>query len=128
LVRYYRNRVFRAFFHALPENRLVRESQTRLAAAAILSRSARRSRLPDPLLCSSGLLFRQVGAQIPDGAHIPTWSFTTQVISICPFCPHVCITGIPLGPLASAVLLVEDAKSRVGVRRAGPLPPVGSLP
>jgi hypothetical protein len=48
-VRYYRNPVFRALFHALPENRLVRDRHTRLAAAAILSRSARRSRLPDPL-------------------------------------------------------------------------------
>ncbi len=35
-VRYYRNPVFRAFFHALPENRLVRDRHTRLAAAAIL--------------------------------------------------------------------------------------------
>src|SRR6185437_4342658 len=61
-VRYYRNPVFRVFFHALPENRLVRDRHTRLAAAAILSRSVRRSRLPDLLLCSSGLLARaQVG-------------------------------------------------------------------
>ena len=45
-VRYYRNPVFRAFFHALPENRLVRDRHTRLAAAAILSRFARRSRSP----------------------------------------------------------------------------------
>ena len=42
-VRYYRNPVFRAFFHALPENRLVRDRHTRLAAAAIHSRSARRT-------------------------------------------------------------------------------------
>ena len=34
-VRYYRNRVFRALFHALPENRLVRDSQTRLLREAI---------------------------------------------------------------------------------------------
>ena len=44
------------FFHAPPENRLVRDRHTRLAAAAILSRSAHRSRLPDLLLCNSGLL------------------------------------------------------------------------
>jgi hypothetical protein len=31
LVRYYRNRVFRAFFHAPPENRLGRDGHTRLA-------------------------------------------------------------------------------------------------
>ena len=43
-VRYYRNPVFRAFFHVLPENRLVRDRHTRLAAAPIHSRSARRSR------------------------------------------------------------------------------------
>ena len=70
-VRYYRNPVFRAFFHALPENRLVRDRQTRLAVAAILSRSARRSRLPDPLLCSSGLLFR--GSGFKSLAAHPSW-------------------------------------------------------
>ena len=46
-VRYYRNPVFRAFFHALPENRLVRDRHTQLAAA-ILSRSARRFRVAVP--------------------------------------------------------------------------------
>ena len=56
-VRYYRNPVFRVFFHALREIGSC-EIDTRLAAAAILSRSARRSRLPDLLLCSSGLLIR----------------------------------------------------------------------
>ena len=29
-VRYYRNRVFRPFFHALPDNRLLRDRDTRL--------------------------------------------------------------------------------------------------
>jgi hypothetical protein len=76
LVRYYRNRVFRAFFHASPENRLVRDRYRRLAAAAVLSRSARRSRLPDLLLCSSGPLFSGLGVQSPsrrtsERVHVP---------------------------------------------------------
>jgi hypothetical protein len=56
----------------------VRDRHTRLAAAAILSRSARRSRLPDLLLCSSGLLIRGFGVQVPGGAPVLTWGFTTS--------------------------------------------------
>jgi hypothetical protein len=78
-VRYYRNPVFRALFHALPENRLVRDRHTRLAAAAILSRSARRSRLPDLLLCNSGLLIPWFLDRVSGSAE-GTWHYgsTTQ--------------------------------------------------
>ena len=74
-VRYYRNRVFRAFFHALPENRLVRDSQTRLAVPAILS-----SNPSAGAGCLTHCFAAQdsysggFGAQISDGAYIPTWS------------------------------------------------------
>ena len=78
-VRYYRNPVFRALFHALPENRLVRDRHTRLAAAAILSRSARRSRLPDLLRCNSGLLIPWFLDRVSGSAE-GTWHYgsTTQ--------------------------------------------------
>jgi hypothetical protein len=118
-VRYYRNPVFRAFFHAPPENRLGRDRHTRLATAAILSRSAGRSRLPDLLLCSSGLLIRGFGVQVPGGAPVLTWGF------IAPG-HFLCVRFVPM--FAPCLLACTDRAIRGLSKTAHPAPDPGHAP
>jgi 2-(1,2-epoxy-1,2-dihydrophenyl)acetyl-CoA isomerase len=52
--------------------------------------------VPDERLTSAALdlaeelLIRGFGVQVPGGAPVLTWGFTTPGYSSCPFCPHVC--------------------------------------